>query len=682
MTNIRNALMQAAGSASGDKVYVEDVFSTHLYTGNNTAGNAINNGLDLSGEGGMVWIKARNATDNSCIFDTERGVTKFISSGNNNAESTDANSLTSFNNNGFTLGTGWTIASVNYTYNYASWAFRKQKGFFDVVTYTGDGNTSKTINHNLGCKPGMIIIKMLTESGYAWRVWHKSVASSNGSNYSLSLNNTTGAANGSSSPGGYWNFTAPTSTNFTVGNYGQVNNNGSSFVAYLFADGDESDAQIFGDDGDEAIIKTGSFTGTTSGEVSVNLGFEPQFIIYKLFSNASSSNNDNWRMHDNMRGWNVNNRELLNPNVGSAESSLSNTSGYEIKPTSTGFIHEGHGTSSDTWNYIYMAIRRGPMKEPSAGTDVFKAISRTGGGGSASITGVGFSPDLYLSKATNQGSYNPLLYNRLRGKRYLLTSATDAQPNSDGGLDSYDMDGVSVSGGSSFGLDGSGDSIINYFFKRYPKVFDVVVYSPLLSDPVPRNVHNHNLTVKPELIIVKQTTSVYGARNWAVGAPDLLGVTSSDTLGLNLDVAEGGTGTYNLFDSTQPTATQFTVGYNTTGVGVFGESYIAYLFASLDGISKVGTYTGTGNDLNVTGLNAAARFVLIKRTDASGDWYVYDSTSGIVSGNDPYFFINSTAVSVTNTDYIDPHSSGFTVTSSAPAALNASSGTYIYLAFA
>jgi hypothetical protein len=112
-------------------------------------------------------------------------------------------------------------------------------------------------------------------------------------------------------------------------------------------------------------------------------------------------------------------------------------------------------------------------------------------------------------------------------------------------------------------------------------------------------------------------------------------------------------------------------------------TYIAYLFATLAGVSKVGSYTGTGADLNVDcGFSAGARFILIKRTDSTGDWYVWDSARGIVAGNDPYLLLNSLAAEVTSTDYIDPLSSGFTVTSSAPAALNASGGTYIFLAIA
>jgi hypothetical protein len=110
---------------------------------------------------------------------------------------------------------------------------------------------------------------------------------------------------------------------------------------------------------------------------------------------------------------------------------------------------------------------------------------------------------------------------------------------------------------------------------------------------------------------------------------------------------------------------------------------IAYLFATLPGISKVGSYTGTGNAINVDcGFSAGARFILIKRTDSTGDWYVYDSARGIASGNDPYLLLNSSAAEVTNTDYIDPLSSGFTVTSSAPVGMNASGGTYLFLAIA
>jgi hypothetical protein len=66
---------------------------------------------------------------------------------------------------------------------------------------------------------------------------------------------------------------------------------------------------------------------------------------------------------------------------------------------------------------------------------------------------------------------------------------------------------------------------------------------------------------------------------------------------------------------------------------------------------------------------------MIKRTDTTGDWYVWDSARGIIAGNDPYLLLNSTAAEVTNTDYIDPLASGFEISSTAPAAINASGET-------
>jgi len=137
-----------------------------------------------------------------------------------------------------------------------------------------------------------------------------------------------------------------------------------------------------------------------------------------------------------------------------------------------------------------------------------------------------------------------------------------------------------------------------------------------------------------------------------------------------------------IWNDTSPTTSVFTVGAQGS-VGASGRTYIAYLFASCPGISKVGGYTGTGTTQQINcGFTAGARFVMIKRTDSTGDWYVWDTARGIVSGNDSYLLLNSTAAEVTNTDYIDPLSSGFEISSSAPAAINASGGTFIYLAIA
>jgi hypothetical protein len=109
---------------------------------------------------------------------------------------------------------------------------------------------------------------------------------------------------------------------------------------------------------------------------------------------------------------------------------------------------------------------------------------------------------------------------------------------------------------------------------------------------------------------------------------------------------------------------------------------VAYLFATCPGVSKVGSYTGTSASQVINcGFTAGARFVLIKRTDSTGDWYVYDTARGMVSGTDPYLLLNNTAAEV-NVNYVFTSSTGFTIQAAAPAAINASGGTFIFLAIA
>ena len=129
------------------------------------------------------------------------------------------------------------------------------------------------------------------------------------------------------------------------------------------------------------------------------------------------------------------------------------------------------------------------------------------------------------------------------------------------------------------------------------------------------------------------------------------------------------------------TDTQIKLHGNENGVSGSSGNYIAYLFATLDGISKVGSYTGTGSDINVDcGFSAGARFILIKRTDATGDWYLYDTARGIVAGADPFLKLNTNEAQDAGNDGIDPLSSGFIVTSSS--GNNTSGGNYIFYAIA
>jgi hypothetical protein len=644
MPSIKKLLQAAAGNA-GESLYVEDVFSTYLYTGTG-ATQTVTNGIDLDGEGGMVWTKGRNAAQSHGLWDTDRGVTKYLVSENTNAQATYSG-LTAFNSNGFTLGSGneWNQSGNTF----ASWTFRKAEKFFDVVTYTGTGSV-QTIAHNLGVAPAIIITKK-TSGTSNWAVNDPSQA--NPWSGALLLNSTNAFFAAST----VWNDTAPTDSVFTVGTADATNVSGQTYVAYLFA----SDAGGFGDDGDESIIKCGSYTGNGSTDgPEINCGFEPQFLLLKASTLGAGAN---WLIYDSMRGFVTGGDDsYLRPNLSDAEGDFESgeflANGFKLTATSGSL----NGSGQD---YIYIAIRR-PMKTPESGTEVFATAAQAGGG---TIT-TGFPTDLVIEQ-NRGGSGSTSVFDRLRSVSTTvynqLNIASTAAENVGTGY------GVGLQSNTQV-IDnwfGSGSNIAYWMFKRATGFFDVVAYTG--NGTAGRTVA-HNLGVVPELMIVKQRpyTSSWTVYNKDIGAANKLVLDSTAALA----------SATSAWNSTAPTETVFTLGsLNDTNENPL--AFIAYLFATLAGVSKVGSYTGTGADLNVDcGFSAGARFILIKRTDSTGDWYVWDSARGIVAGNDPYLLLNSTAAEVTSTDYIDPLSSGFTVTSSASSTVNVSSGEYIFLAIA
>jgi len=637
MPSNKKLLQAAAGSAGGDPLYVEDVFSTFLYTGTGSP-NVINNGIDLAGEGGLVWIKRRTGGESHNLIDTLRGVSKVLHS------QTYTGAFTSFNSNGFTVNqSGYAVNDTGKPL--ASWTFRKAEKFFDVVTYTGDGTNAKTISHNLGSVPAMMFVKRTDASVY-WLVYD---GSQGYTKYAL-LDSTQGFNAGP----GYWNQ-APTSTSFTVGdlyNDGGTNASGGTYVAYIFA----SDAGGFGDDGDENIIKCGSYTGTGTAGLAVAVGFEPQFVMFK----AAVGTTSNWTMLDSMRGivTGGEDRQLY------ANSSGGEGGGIGIELTANGFnVMDTSGAyNTNGATYIYIAIRR-PMKTPTAGTEVF-AMDTLGSTGDANQPGYRspFPVDMGLKTALT-GNQRQISTRLLQGTE-LLTESTAAEAASSSKQFDY-MNGTDTS---------TATSSVNmmWMFKRATGFMDVVAYE--WNGTATRDVV-HGLTVAPELYIVKRRNS--SSLGWYAWHSAFAGTNSS--IVLNTTAAKATTG---IFTTSDPTSSTFPVA-NDGSVNASGGTYITYLFATLAGVSKVGSYTGTGADLNVScGFTAGARFILIKRSDSAGDWYVWDSLRGISAGNDPYFFLNDTAAEVTGTDYVDPLNAGFTVTSNASSTVNVNGGTYIFLAIA
>ena len=232
MSPIQQMLLGVGAVAK--KTYVDDVFSTYIYNGTGSA-QTINNGINLSGEGGMVWIKQRGNATAHVIGDSLRGDNKYLASNSGNGQGTNNTRFKTLTTTGFEVGgDNDTGGSSN---NYSSWSFRKAPGFFTIKEYTGSGST-QSISHDLGSIPGCIMVKR-TDTLSDWGVYHRG---QNGGvdpeDYRLKLNSTTTQNNDT-----YWGDTAPTATHFTVGDsHTEVNNSSGTYIAYIFAGGESTAA--------------------------------------------------------------------------------------------------------------------------------------------------------------------------------------------------------------------------------------------------------------------------------------------------------------------------------------------------------------------------------------------------------------------------------------------------------
>jgi hypothetical protein len=439
----------------------------------------------------MVWGAIRSGTIGSIdhVFtDTVRGANPWLASVSGNAQNIAGNDIVSFNSDGFSLGyvSGLLNASDN---SLVAWSFLKQPKFFDIVTYTGTGS-NRTILHNLGSVPGCIIVKCTSSAGTNWQVYHNSLTSAA---YGIQLNSTAAQASATT----LWNSTAPTSTAFSVGTSGDVNASGGTYVAYIFA----HNAGGFGTTGTDNVISCGSYIGNGSvNGPTVNLGYEPQWLLIKRISTSG----DSWILIDNMRGFNVGSTDaILNPNNNNSESFVDS-----VNPTATGFQiivnlanYNGNG---DT--FIYIAIRRGPMKTPTVGTSVFSSDYVTNN--SSTKLSVPFPIDMQIAALDGSaGGLPPYFQDRLRGfaddtattsSKYFTGRSGYSEFTQGGGLSHsfWNYSYYEFPGGF------NGSSIVFENFRRAPSVFDMVCYSGTNSI---RTI-NHNLTVAPEMAFIWDRT--------------------------------------------------------------------------------------------------------------------------------------------------------------------------------
>jgi hypothetical protein len=647
---------QKAGTWPAPPMFIEDMFSTWLYTGNGGT-QTITNGINVSGKGGLVWAKSRSNVIRHSLYDTARGANFQLSTNTTEASSNAfiGDTAISFTSTGFTTG-----SFVNTNTNaatYVSWTFAEQPKFFDIVTWTGDGTGNRAIPHNLGSTPGFITTKR-TSTTSNWVSYHRAVTSPNANwwrNYGyLDLPDT--FIDFGSDTGLYQ---SPDSSNLYVGSY--YNASGVGYLAYIFAH--NAGGFPASGAGSDNGITCGSYTAGSS-ETTVNLGYEPQWTMIK-----ATSTTDDWRINDNMRGVATNGVDRnLAANLDNAEYGSDDRLDYNA----TGFTAKLNNSNAGE-TYIYIAIRRGPMKTPTTGTSVFAPVAYAGDSSATRLVNAGVNIDANISARRSGPDF--FVQSRLTGVPYLRTRSVNAETSSAGTngiptiLTSENNKFGFIAGSSGLSnVNETGSNYVDWAFTRAPTFFDVVCYTGTGAN---RTV-THNLAAAPELMLVKQRS---GTEVWSVYYGD-----NTDYLVLNSDQATTDSNIY--WNDTSPTSSVFTLGTGNE-VNSSGSTYVAYLFATCAGVSKVGSFTGTGSTQTIDcGFTGGARFVLIKATSTTGAWYVWDSARGIVAGNDPYLALNIGTAEVTNTDWVDTAATGFEITSTAPAAINASGGTFIFLAIA
>jgi hypothetical protein len=326
-----------------------DYFNTKLYTGN--GGTQSITGVGFQPD--FCWFKRRDAAFGHRLVDGVRGIYNELSTSSTGAEGTDTNGLTSFDSDGVSIGTGGSYNSSGGNYVLWNWLANgagsantdgtisstvsaNTTSGFSIVSYSGTGSAGATVGHSLGTTPSTIIVKVLNEGTYNWNVYHKSL----GATKALKLNLTDAEQTSSIR----WNDTEPTSSVFSLGNAGEVNETGKNYIAYCFADV-------------QGFSKFGSYTGNGSTDGTfVYTGFKPAFTIVKRTDVAND-----WQINDNARNPSNEVRKILLANTSDAETEGATVNNFDYLSNGFKCVQDDPQINASGGTYIYMAFAEEPL---------------------------------------------------------------------------------------------------------------------------------------------------------------------------------------------------------------------------------------------------------------------------------------------------------------------------------
>jgi hypothetical protein len=326
----------------------DDYFNTKLYTGNGSTQSIT--GVNFQPD--MVWTKVRSTTDNHNLEDAVRGAGETLYPDLTLAEYTDATAITSFDSDGYSIGSQGNVNANTQTFVSWNWLASNTTASntdgsitstvsanttsgFSIVSWTGTG-ANATIGHGLSTTPSMIIAKSRSAAG-GWYIYHKSI----GATKFLQLSNTDASTSNST----IWNNTEPTSSFFSTGT---AFDNGTTYIAYCFAE-------------KKGFSKFGSYVGNGSTDGSyIHLGFKPAWVMFKKTSGA-----DNWLILDNKRSSSSGKNLVdfhLRANLSNAEADLSGSdNGVDFLSNGIKLRKDNGEFNSSGGTYIYMAFAENPF---------------------------------------------------------------------------------------------------------------------------------------------------------------------------------------------------------------------------------------------------------------------------------------------------------------------------------
>ncbi len=627
----------------------------------------------------LVWIKDRGNAESHIWNDSTRGAGNDLSSNSVNAQANRPTGFTSFDSDGFTLGTdSGGVVNDSARGPYVAWCWKagggttssntegsitsdvqaNTKAGFSLVKFTGTG-ANGTVGHGLGVAPEIIIFNnYLAISG--WKMFTNQTTDP--ANQVMELSD----PSGTQTPTNPFNSTLPSSSVFSLGTYGDVNASGGTFIAYCFA-------SIAG------YSKIGKYQGNgiSDGPLVVT-GFEPALLIVKNTSGTS-----NWRMVDNKRNPLNHRQRTLFPNLNNAES---NTTDDAVDFLSTGFKISNDDSS---WNanadqFLYIAFASDPTAAPNL-ADSFANTLYTGNATSnRAITGLGFSPSwVWIKNRSSARDHMEFDNVRLLGSElvpgnYTNLDAADFNTTAND-FNSFDTDGFTI--GQDPYTNENGSNMVAWTWKANPipainndgDIQSIVAANQAAGFSIVKYTGNstagatvgHGLTVAPDAIIIKCMNT--GSTNW-INYYETIGV--NNYLTLNLSNAQD---TFsNWFASN---ATTFTLNNTFGNANTSGRTYVAYCFKSTAGFSKMSSYTGNSSTQAITGLGFSPNWVLLKETDGVDSWELYDTARGATK----VLYPNGANAEGVNSGLTSFDSDGFTLGSATSA--NESGKTYIYMAF-